>query len=103
MPEDNSGTGATLTDTQVAAQAALQDIRSRGAAEELIAQSAIAEAGRRAAEADLAAQHAKLAGRVTVAEQSVSAGLEADRKRGGGHSHGLGNVPRRCARKVSGF
>jgi hypothetical protein len=55
MRENNS----PMTDELAAAQAALEDIRSRGAAGERIAQSAIAEATRRAAEADLDAQHLK--------------------------------------------
>jgi hypothetical protein len=55
MPEDSSGTGATLTDAQVAARTNLTAIKIREARGERIAQSAIAEAIRRAAEADLAA------------------------------------------------
>jgi hypothetical protein len=50
---------SSTTDEQESAQAALDDIRSRGATGERIAQSAIAEAIRRAAEADLDAQHTK--------------------------------------------
>ena len=49
MHENNSD---PMTNEQAAAQAALEDIRSRGATGERIAQSAIAEAIRRTAEAD---------------------------------------------------
>jgi hypothetical protein len=47
MPEDNSGTGATLTDTQVAARTNLTALKIRDARGERIAQSAIAEAADR--------------------------------------------------------
>jgi hypothetical protein len=56
MPENNT---IPMTDEQKSAQAALEDIRSRGATGERIAQSAIAEAIRRTAEADMNAQHLK--------------------------------------------
>jgi hypothetical protein len=48
MPANDCGTGATLTDTQVA--------EARG---ERVAQSAVSEAIRRLAEADYEAQHTK--------------------------------------------
>jgi hypothetical protein len=56
MRENNS----PMSDELAAAQAALEDIRSRGASGERIAQSAIADAVRLAAEADMNAQHPKL-------------------------------------------
>jgi len=56
MRENNS---SPMTEEQKSAQAALEKIRSRGAAGERIGQSAIADAVRRAAEADMNAQHLK--------------------------------------------
>ena len=56
MRADNSD---PISDEQKSAQAALEDIRNRGATGERIAQSVISDAIRRAAEADLAGQYTK--------------------------------------------
>jgi hypothetical protein len=59
MRENNSATGATLTDTQVAARRNLTTLKIREARGERVAQSAVSEAIRRLAEADYEAQHTK--------------------------------------------
>jgi hypothetical protein len=56
MRENNS---SPMTEEQKSAQAALEDIRSRGASGERIAQSTLRDAIRRAAAADLDAQWTK--------------------------------------------